>query len=259
MAGAGRWPEAPQEALCTPLHYYLFLYTVLLFPVQDALEELAPLSAEQQHIADRVVAGHSIFFTGCAGAVSTVLYICRHDTLWVQQSQLGFQAYHVSIPSHDAAAAFVKMSTMQKVDGMLTCFPSLSVKAECDFCRHRKVSAAQAHPTSTAPGDHLCDCIHRPRSLFAGRHHPQRLCRYSTVLSPVCSIWLCVSPKTCSVVFCNMRHHPHCLCSFQPASRDCLRKWKSRPRRTCRLGPQAVLGERNVPDSALRCRYWEGE
>lgn len=39
------------------------------------MEELAPLSAEQQHIADRVVAGHSVFFTGCAGAVSTALYI----------------------------------------------------------------------------------------------------------------------------------------------------------------------------------------
>ena len=49
--------------------------TLLFFPVQDAMEELAPLSAEQQHIADRVVAGHSVFFTGCAGAVSTVLYI----------------------------------------------------------------------------------------------------------------------------------------------------------------------------------------
>jgi hypothetical protein len=49
--------------------------TLLFFPVQDALEELAPLSAEQQHIADRIVAGHSVFFTGCAGAVSTVLYI----------------------------------------------------------------------------------------------------------------------------------------------------------------------------------------
>ena len=31
------------------------------------MEELAPLSSEQQQIADRVVAGHSVFFTGCAG------------------------------------------------------------------------------------------------------------------------------------------------------------------------------------------------
>lgn len=73
MLGSVRWPETPQETLCTTLHDCSFLYTVLFFPVQDALEELAPLSAEQQHIADRIVAGHSVFFTGCAGAVSTVL------------------------------------------------------------------------------------------------------------------------------------------------------------------------------------------
>ena len=34
---------------------------------QESIEELAPLSSEQQQIADRVVAGHSVFFTGCAG------------------------------------------------------------------------------------------------------------------------------------------------------------------------------------------------
>ena len=34
---------------------------------QESMEELAPLSSEQQQIADRVVAGHSVFFTGCAG------------------------------------------------------------------------------------------------------------------------------------------------------------------------------------------------
>lgn len=40
-----------------------------LLVLQEAVEEPAPLSAEQQSIADRVVAGHSVFFTGCAGAV----------------------------------------------------------------------------------------------------------------------------------------------------------------------------------------------
>ena len=34
---------------------------------QEGMEELAPLSSEQQQIADRVLAGHSVFFTGCAG------------------------------------------------------------------------------------------------------------------------------------------------------------------------------------------------
>ena len=41
---------------------------------QEALEELAPLSAEQQSIADWVVAGHSVFFTGCAGEVTYPLH-----------------------------------------------------------------------------------------------------------------------------------------------------------------------------------------
>lgn len=31
-------------------------------------EELAPLSGEQQRVADLVAAGRSVFFTGCAGA-----------------------------------------------------------------------------------------------------------------------------------------------------------------------------------------------
>ena len=41
--------------------------------LQEVLEELAPLSVEQQSITDRVVAGHSVFFTGCAGALSRFL------------------------------------------------------------------------------------------------------------------------------------------------------------------------------------------
>ncbi|CAL5220858.1 g2943 [Coccomyxa viridis] len=40
---------------------------------QEVLEELAPLSVEQQSIADRVVAGHSVFFTGCAGTGKSLL------------------------------------------------------------------------------------------------------------------------------------------------------------------------------------------
>lgn len=56
---------------------------------QETLEELAPLSSEQQQIADRVVAGHNIFFTGCAGELAPSTMHALADSLLMGLSCLG--------------------------------------------------------------------------------------------------------------------------------------------------------------------------
>lgn len=52
-------------------------------------------------------------------------------------------------------------------------------------CRHRQVTAAEAHPALPAQGLHLCDRLHWPGCLCSGRHHHQRLCRSPHLPKPL--------------------------------------------------------------------------
>ena len=122
------------------------------------------------------MAGHSVFFTGCAGAVPIVPCSCLRRGFGILGCMRG-----THMRSSDDGRAPAKCC--RRRGAPIT--PVMVYRLN----RDGQVFAAEAPPEGAAPGDHLRHRINWACSIRAGRDHPQRLCRSGALhRMPLCTV-----------------------------------------------------------------------